>query len=178
MIQFHTNDAWALVSAMSDKVGYPLLLMDRYAQGAIYVWTMPDNPHHLCNLPVEVTTAIKDVVMQGFFVRIDEPSQVALHAYDNNTFIVESYLPTAVGVKISLTDGAMKIRNVVTGAVIDGRPVGEIRKKSDAHRSTRASRRTATRSSRSRSRECCLSVRVSVRLLTRPRGPTNPGSCE
>jgi hypothetical protein len=121
-IRFHTNDAWALVSATADKVGFPLLLMDRYAQGVLYVWTMPDNPHHLYRLPAEVTTAIKDVVMRGFFVRIDGPSQVALYAYDNNTFIVESYLPTDADVKVSVAGDATKLRNLVTDAVLSGRP--------------------------------------------------------
>jgi hypothetical protein len=124
-IRFHTNDAWALASAMSDGVGFPLLLMDRYASGILYVWTMPDNPHSLYGLPLEVTTAVKDVVMKGFFVRVDGPSPVALFAYDNNTFIVESFLPTAADVKVSVTGGLAKLRNVVTDAVIESRLPGQ-----------------------------------------------------
>jgi hypothetical protein len=119
-IRFLTNDAWALVSAMADKVGFPLLLMDRYANGILYVWTMPDNPHHLYDLPPEVTTAVKDVLMKGFFVRLDGPSQVALFAYDNRTFVVESFLPAAVDVKVSVTGDAKKLRNLVTGEIVEG----------------------------------------------------------
>ena len=39
--------------------------------------------------------------MRGFPVRLDGPSQVALFAYDNHTFIVESYLPAETDVKVS-----------------------------------------------------------------------------
>ena len=60
-IRFLTNDAWALVSAMPDDVGYPILLMDRYSKGTFYVWTIPDNFHHLYQPPAWVTGAIKDV---------------------------------------------------------------------------------------------------------------------
>ena len=119
-IRFNTNDAWSLVSAMSDNVGFPLLLMDRYDKGVLYIWTMPDNFHHLYRLPPAVTTAIKDVVMKGFFVRLDGLSQVALFAYDNNTFVVESFLDQETDVKVSVAGGFTKLRNLVTGEVLPG----------------------------------------------------------
>ena len=119
-VRFQTNQAWALVSAMSDNVGFPLLLMDRYGKGILYVWTIPDNFHHLYRLPPVVTTAIKDVVMKGFFVRLDGPSQVALFAYDNNTFVVESFLDQETDVKVSVAGGFTKLRNLVTGEVLPG----------------------------------------------------------
>jgi len=119
-IRFLTNDAWALVSAMSDNVGFPLLLMDRYGKGVLYIWTMPDNFHHLYRLPPDVMSAIKDVLMKGVFVRIDGPSQVALFAYDNNTFIVESFLDHETNVKISVSDSFTRLRNLVTDDVLAG----------------------------------------------------------
>jgi hypothetical protein len=51
-IDFLTNDAWALVRAMANGRGYPLLLMDRYGKGILYIWTIPDNFNDLYNLPV------------------------------------------------------------------------------------------------------------------------------
>ncbi len=122
VIRFHTNDAWALVSATSDQAGFPLLLMDRYAKGILYVWTMPDDFRHLYALPVEVTSAVKDVLLKGFPVRLDGPSQVSLFAYDNRTFVVESFLPEPVEVKVSVIGSAARIRNVVSGEVLEGRP--------------------------------------------------------
>jgi len=122
-VNFITNDAWALVSAMSDGVGFPILLVDSYSKGGhFFVWTIPDNPHHLYRLPVSVTTAIKDVVMRGFPVRLDGPSQVALFAYDNNTMVVESFLPGATKVKVSVLTPAAKLRDLITGEVITALP--------------------------------------------------------
>jgi len=120
-VRFLTNDAWALVSARENGNGYPLLLMDRYARGALYVWVLPDNFRNLYFLPPEVTSAIKDVVLHGFFVRVDGPSQVALYAYDNHTFIVESYLDHEADVKVSVA-GAGALRNLVTGETVPGEP--------------------------------------------------------
>ncbi len=120
-VGFLTNDAWALVSAMSDGVGYPLLLIDRYGRsGRFYVWTIPDNFHHLYQLPPPVVGALKDVLMQGFPVRLDGPSQVALFAYDNGTFVVESFLPVPVSVKVSTLGPSRTLRDLVSGEMVPG----------------------------------------------------------
>ena len=119
-IDFLTNDAWPVVRAIANGNGYPLLLMDRYSKGILYVWTIPDNFADLYRLPPTVISAIKNYVMRGFPVRVDSPNQVALFAYDNNAFIVESFLPTETDAKVSLTGDFTKLRNLVTGEVING----------------------------------------------------------
>ena len=50
-IDFLTNDSWALVRAESNANGFPLLLMNRYGRGVLYVWTVPDNFTDLYALP-------------------------------------------------------------------------------------------------------------------------------
>jgi hypothetical protein len=119
-IVFFTNDAWSLVRAEADGNAFPLLLMDRYSKGVIYILTIPENFNDLYALPVEVTTAIKNYIMRGFPVRLDGPAQVALFPYDNQTFIVESFLPTETDVKISVAGNLMRLRNLVTGEVLTG----------------------------------------------------------
>lgn len=120
-IRFLTNDAWSLVSGMSDGLGYPLFLLDRYGdRGRFYVWNIPDNFHHLYRLPPAVTSTIKDAVMEGFPVRLDGPSQVALFVYDNDTFVVESFLPTATDVKIGTLGRKARLRDLVSNETIDG----------------------------------------------------------
>jgi len=117
-VRFLTNDAWALVGAIENGNGYPVLLMDRYSKGVLYVWTIPDNFRNLYALPSGVTSAIKDVVMRDFFVRIDGPSQVSLFAYDNGAFVVESFLPGQAVVNVTVNGEFTKLRNLVTGEVV------------------------------------------------------------
>lgn len=119
-IDFLTNDSWALVRAMATGHGYPLLLMDRYSKGVLYIWTIPDNFNDLYRLPVEVTTALKNYIMRGFPVQLDGQSQIALFAYDNGTFIVESFLPREADVKVSVTAASARLRNLATGLQIEG----------------------------------------------------------
>jgi hypothetical protein len=119
-IRFLTNDSWALVRAMANGKGYPLLLMDRYSKGILYLWTIPENFNDLYRLPPSVTRGIRNFVMAGFPVRVDGPSQVALFAYDNNTFVVESFLPTAADVTVSVAGEAVRLRNLVSGEISSG----------------------------------------------------------
>jgi hypothetical protein len=120
VIEFLTNDAWPLVRAMANGGACPLLIMDRYSKGVLYVLTIPDNFADLYRLPPAVTSALKGYLLRGFPVRLDGPSQVALFAYDNHTFIVESFLPVETDVKISVTGDYTKLRNLVTGEEIAG----------------------------------------------------------
>jgi hypothetical protein len=94
--------------------------MDRYAKGVLYIWTIPENFNDLYALPPQITAAIKNYVMHDFPIRVDGPAQVALFAYDNNTFIVESYLPAEADVNVSVTGDAMRLKNLVTGGTIEG----------------------------------------------------------
>ncbi|HUJ08651.1 MAG TPA: hypothetical protein VL171_01370 [Verrucomicrobiae bacterium] len=121
-IRFLTNDSWPIVRALANGHGYPLMLLNRYSRGLLYVWTIPDNFNDLYRLPVSVTSTIKDYVTTGFPVRLDGPSQVALFAYDNNTCIVENYLPTEADVKVSWLGEFTKLRNLVTGEIVNGQP--------------------------------------------------------
>jgi hypothetical protein len=120
-IDFLTNDSWSLVRAEANGNGFPLLLLNRYSKGTLYVWTMPDNFTDLYALPAEVTTAIKNFVMRGFPVRLDGPAQVALFDYDNGTFIVENYSATATDVKISTLGNATKLTNLLNGETLTGK---------------------------------------------------------
>ena len=120
-IDFLTNDSWSLVRAEANGNGFPLLLLNRYSKGTLYVWTMPDNFTDLYALPPDVTTAIKNYVMRGFTVRLDGPAQVALFAYDNGALIVQNFSATAADVKISTLGNSTKLRNVVTGEILEGK---------------------------------------------------------
>jgi hypothetical protein len=120
-LDFLTNDGWSLVRAEANGNAYPLLLMDRYGQGILYVWTIPDNFNDLYALPAEVTSAIKNCILRGFPVRVDGPAQVALFSYDNGAFIVQNFSATAADVKISTLGSAATLKNLVTGEIVAGR---------------------------------------------------------
>ena len=123
VVNYLTNDAWTLVRGETAGNGFPVLLMDRYTNGLLYVLTVPDNFSDLYSYPREVLDVLRGVLMQDFFVKLDAPSQVALFAYDNQRFIVESYLPKTSDIKITLPAGFTKLRNLVSGEIHLGKAI-------------------------------------------------------
>jgi hypothetical protein len=122
-IRFLTNDAWALVRGMANGNGFPILLMNHYSKGTLFVLTIPENFNDLYDLPPPVLAAIKDFILADFPIRLEGPSRMSLFAYDNNTFIVESFLDKEASVSVSVTGGFSNLKNLVTGEVVHGEPV-------------------------------------------------------
>ena len=89
-IRFYTNDSWGIVRGAAGAKGDPILLMNRYSKGVIYLLTIPENQADLYNLPQGVITQIKQYLQRDFPVKINSPALVSLFAYDNNTFVIES----------------------------------------------------------------------------------------
>jgi hypothetical protein len=122
-ISFLTNDAWPVVRGTANGYAAPLLLMDRYSKGMLFVLTIPENFNDLYRLPQAVLTAIRSYLLQQFPVQLDAPSQVGLFVYDNDHFVVESYRDAPVDVTVSVLGRHSQVRNTVTGAVVSGEPV-------------------------------------------------------
>jgi hypothetical protein len=121
-IRFLTNDAWPVIRALANGRGYPLLLMEHYGKGVLYVWTMPDNFNDLYRLPPDVTSELKKYLLAGFPVRVDGPSQIALFAYDNHTFIAQSFRPEPAEVTMAVAGKFTRLRNLATGEIVGGEP--------------------------------------------------------
>ena len=119
-INYLTNDSWEDISCLASGSGWPILHQARYANGSLFVLTVPENFGDLYNLPPEVLNRIRSVLSQDIKVRIECPAQVSLFVYDNDTFIVESFLPENVNVKIITDKRIDKLNNILTGEEITG----------------------------------------------------------
>jgi len=117
-IRFFTNDMWPVVRGVAAARGFPIVLMNHYAKGIFYVLTIPENISDLYNLPRGVTSAIKAHLQRDFPVRVDAPAQVALFAYDNGAFVVESFSHDDSEVTVSVVGDHVKLRNALTGEAL------------------------------------------------------------
>jgi hypothetical protein len=122
-VDFYTNDAWPIIRGVAGDKGFPVMLMNRYSNGVIYELTIPDNPGDLYSLPQPLLTQIRKYVTQDFPVKLDAPARVALFAYDNDTFVVESYRDTAAPVTISLSGANLKLREITGGQEVAPREI-------------------------------------------------------
>src|SRR4051794_18839534 len=99
-MRFYTNDSWAIIRGVAAAKGFPIVLMNHYSKGTLYLWTMPQNLGDLYNLPQPMITRIKQYLFADAPVQIDAPDHVALFTYDNGAFVVENFRddPARVGI--------------------------------------------------------------------------------
>ena len=119
-LDYITNDVWMRASGAAAGIPYPLLLEAGYAKGTLYVLTIPENFADLYNLPTPVLTQLKSILCRDLFVQVEAPAQVSLFAYDNGTFIVESFLPDPVDVRIVVNGHGNQLRDLQTNEVLAG----------------------------------------------------------
>ena len=103
---------------------YPVLLQAGYGKGQLYVLTIPENFSDLYSFPTGVLNQIRNVLLRDLYVRAETPGDVSLFVYDNGTFIVESFLPDTIDVRISMDPRFTKIKEVTTGEEFSGKPGG------------------------------------------------------
>ena len=122
-IRFYTNDTWPVIQGEAAAHGVPVLLMTGYSRGELYVLNVPSNMGDFYRLPEPVLNTLRGYLLARFPVRIDAPAHVALFAYDNHTFIVESYLPRPVTVRIFVHHGAHELVDLRSGTRVLPAPV-------------------------------------------------------
>ncbi|WP_049973907.1 hypothetical protein [Azospirillum sp. B4] len=122
-VRYYTNDSWPIIRGVANAKGFPILLMNRYSKGILYVLTMPENPGDLYNLPQGLVTEVKKYLQRDFPVRLDAADHVSLFAYDNGTFVVQSFRDQPVTVNLSLLGQGVRLRNLSTGQLVAATPV-------------------------------------------------------
>jgi hypothetical protein len=118
-LRFLTNDAWPVVRGIADNNGFPILLMNQYGKGKLYLLTVPDNFTDLYLMPDATLNAIRSYVLGDFPVRIEGPAKVSIFAYDNGTFIVESFRDEPASVTV-LASKASSLKDLVSGETLAG----------------------------------------------------------
>ncbi len=119
-IQYLTNDSWTDVEALGGSIGWPVLHQARYGNASVFVLTIPESFGDLYLYPEGVLNRIRDVLSADLKFRIEGASKVSLFVYDNNTLIVESFLPEETKIRIVAEGGIAKLRDVISGERLTG----------------------------------------------------------
>ncbi len=106
-LHYFTNDAWPIIRGVAGARGFPILLMNRYAKGILYVLNIPSNIGDLYSLPPGVINNVKKYLQAGSPVRIEAPAGVSLFTYDNGAYVIESFNDAPVTVTV-IKQGAGK----------------------------------------------------------------------
>jgi hypothetical protein len=106
------------VAPFAGERGIEEIGLDRlgdYTKGKFYVLTIPDNVIDLYNLPVEVLSRIKEILMPNMPALLEAPGYTSMFVYDNNTLIVESFKNEKQQVKLRLSQDFTKGTDILTG---------------------------------------------------------------
>jgi hypothetical protein len=99
-LHYFTNDAWPIIRGVSGARGFPILLMNRYSKGTLYVLNIPSNIGDLYSLPPGVMNNVKKYLLADFPVRIEAPAGVSLFTYDNGAYVIQSFNDAPVKVRV------------------------------------------------------------------------------
>lgn len=119
-IEFSTNDAVPLVAAFAENKVYPFLLQIKYGSGIIYVLTIPEHFGDLYYLPNPVLDEMRRKLTTSVGVWLEGPAKVGLFIYDNQTLIVESFLPYHSDVKICFEQNGIELWDLISGTRMEG----------------------------------------------------------
>ncbi len=120
IIHYLTNDSWEEITCLGGTTGTPLFHFADYGYSKLYVLTIPDNFDDLYALPPEVLNRIREVVTRGLVVHLEAPSQVALFLYDNDTFIVESFLDHSTDIRLVVDEFLPCVQDMLSGEILAG----------------------------------------------------------
>jgi hypothetical protein len=120
VLEYFTNDTWALISALGKENNFPILLKVAYGKGKLFVLTIPEDFGELYNYPKKVLKSIRSVMQGEASVSIDTISKVGLFTYSNKTFAVESFLPFQEEVSIIVNKPQSRVIDIETGKELQG----------------------------------------------------------
>ena len=99
-IDYNTNDIWMMSAAMTHHYSHPMLLCGTYGNGKLYVLTIPDSPDALYDLPSGMLLCLRNEI--DLPVTLECGAGVGLVTYDNDTFIIQSFITRPEKVRIRL----------------------------------------------------------------------------
>ncbi|KQY00982.1 hypothetical protein ASD28_11420 [Massilia sp. Root133] len=99
-LHYFTNDAWPIIRGVAGARGFPVLLMNRYSKGVLYILSIPSNIGDLYSMPPGVMNSVKTYLMADTPVRIEAPAGVSLFTYENGAYVIQSFRDTPTTVKV------------------------------------------------------------------------------
>jgi len=115
VIDYKNNAGDPLVLARKTDNNFPLLLRNLYGRGMLYVLTVPDDYADLYRFPAEVLSTIRQYLLSGCGVYLDGQAKISMFLYDNDTFVVSSFLNFPGNVRLRAAGADRTLTDVRTG---------------------------------------------------------------
>lgn len=114
-IDYMTNSADCLVALRKENNCFPVLLRNKYSNGTVYTLVVPDDYAELYQYPTEVLTTIRQYLMSDLRIYLECGGKVSIFLFDNDTFILESFLDRQEKVNVHVYGNDRKLVDIRTG---------------------------------------------------------------
>ncbi len=112
--EFSTNDTWAILGGFGEDNNFTLLSKINYGKGRLYILGIPDDMGDLYHYPPKVLKCIREVFAVGP-VTLEGAAKHTLYTYDNDTFVLRSFLPYYDHVGLVIAGENVVLENLGTG---------------------------------------------------------------
>jgi len=115
-----TNDVMTLAEGFCTDNSAPVLMAAGYGKGHLFILTIPEDQGDVYNYPQEILTLIRKIFRANSQVYIDTKAKVGLFTYDNDTFVVESFLQYPENVRLVIERPEAKLLDLIEMSEIEG----------------------------------------------------------
>lgn len=119
-----TNDAWLLAEGLGEDNNIPVMTAVNYGKGRLFVLTIPEDHGDLYHYPKEILGIIRRILRSNTSVTIDARAKVGLFTYDNDTFVVENFLPHPEDLNVIADRPGAVLIDLVSGKELAGTAAG------------------------------------------------------
>lgn len=117
-LEFQTNDTWEIIAGFGEDNNFPILIKTIYGKGHLYVLTIPEDYGDLYHYPRKILLLIRQLFYKDSPVLLDSVSKIGLFLYDNDCFILHSFIPWYDEVSVTLKNGYTAVKDLVSGKII------------------------------------------------------------
>lgn len=114
-MSFCTNDVWELAAGYGTGNNFPIVLRCTYAEGHLYVVTIPDNMGDLYHYPAAVLSVIRKALCAGLPVHMEGNSGIQMFLYDNKKLILRSDVAYYEHVTLHFKEDVKTVKELTTG---------------------------------------------------------------
>ena len=117
-LEYQTNDTWEIIAGFGEDNSFPLLIKTLYGKGHLYILTIPEDFGDLYHYPRKILLPIRQLFHKGSAVLLDSVSKVGLFLYDNDCFVLHSFIPWYDEVSVILKYGYTAVKDLVEDRII------------------------------------------------------------
>lgn len=121
--QFFTNDVWQIAGAYGEDNNTPVLMKTKYSKGRLFVLTIPDDLGNIYHYPSQILYTLREILSKDLPVVLEGEAKITLFVYDNNTFILRSFLPYFAKTSVIVKKDQAVLTDLESGNIIKGEAV-------------------------------------------------------